>query len=80
VSEYGNCPCGGVYSEKRVQVTINTDQPVVIDDVPQGACPSCRSRVYSAAVIGRLEATLKRLPWSVAPAGFPSSYFPRNNS
>jgi hypothetical protein len=31
-------------------------EPVVLTDVPQGACPICGSRVYKTEVLERIEA------------------------
>ena len=58
--EYGSCPCGGLYEARFVTVNMTVEgAPVTIDDVPQGACPSCGSRVYKLPVLARIEATMK---------------------
>jgi YgiT-type zinc finger domain-containing protein len=62
-SFYGTCPCTGTYEERHVEVRINVgDEPVVLDRVPQGACPACGSRVYKAEVIEGLEAVMRDRP------------------
>ena len=47
--DYGKCPCSGQYENRSVEVrmTVN-DKRIVLDDIPQGACPVCGSRVYKA--------------------------------
>jgi YgiT-type zinc finger domain-containing protein len=53
---YGRCPCSGFYEERRVEVTSRVaGQVVVVRDVPQGACPTCGSRVYKAAILDAIE-------------------------
>ena len=39
-------------------MTVN-DEQVVLDDVPQGACPQCGSRVYKLTVLDELEALFR---------------------
>lgn len=66
---YGKCPCGGVYERREVKVTLTVSgERVVLDRVPQGACPSCGSRVYKAEVLERIESLMKR-PLAPAVAG-----------
>lgn len=57
----GRCPCGGRYEHRLVEVRIadNRPEPVVLGDVPQGACPTCGSRVYPVTVLGRLELLMR---------------------
>lgn len=58
---YGQCPCGGRYEERTVQVRLTGPHamPRVLPDIPQGACPHCGSRVYKLAVLQRIEAERK---------------------
>jgi YgiT-type zinc finger domain-containing protein len=52
----GPCPCGGTYEETRVSVRIAREGGAVeIDAVPQGRCERCGGRVYTAAVLERIE-------------------------
>jgi YgiT-type zinc finger domain-containing protein len=55
-SDFGRCPCGGVYEPRMVEVrmTVGSDK-VVLREVPQGACPQCGSRVYKADVLEGIE-------------------------
>ena len=58
-TEYGKCPCTGVYENRMVEVRMTVgDEIVVLNNVPQGACPLCGSRVYKAEVLERIEALL----------------------
>lgn len=60
-SQYGRCPCSGTYEQRKVEVRFRIrDEPVVLKDVPQGACPSCGSRVYKRNVLAVLETLMKR--------------------
>jgi hypothetical protein len=36
-----------------------THEVTVLESVPQGACPSCGSRVYHASVLQRIEADFR---------------------
>ena len=57
---HGTCPCGGTYEEHRVNVRIAREGGAVeIHDVPQGRCETCGGRVYTAAVLERIEAVFK---------------------
>jgi YgiT-type zinc finger domain-containing protein len=57
---FGACPCGGSYEERAVEVSMVVDgDAVVLTNVPQGACPSCGSRVYKRGVLESLEATMR---------------------
>jgi len=59
-SDYGACPCGGVYEQRMVEVRMTVgDEVVVLIDVPQGACPQCGSRVYKAAMLEEIEASMQ---------------------
>jgi YgiT-type zinc finger domain-containing protein len=62
-SEYGTCPCTGVYDRRRVDVRMTVgERVVVLTDVPQGVCPMCGSRVYKAGVLQVLEALMRGQP------------------
>lgn len=57
---YGKCPCGGHYENREVQVTMTVrGQPIVLQDVPQGGCPVCGSRVYKLQVLEYVESTMR---------------------
>ncbi len=56
--DYGECPCGGVYENRQVEVRFG-NQNVVLKDVPQGFCPNCKSRVYKTEVLEKLETLMK---------------------
>lgn len=59
-SDYGRCPCEGVYERRTVEVRISVGgDTVVIPDVPQGACPVCGSRVYKARVLEEIETIMR---------------------
>jgi YgiT-type zinc finger domain-containing protein len=59
--QYGKCPCGGTYENRTVELRMTVeDEPLVISDIPQGACPACGSRVYKLDVLECIEATIKR--------------------
>ncbi len=58
--DYGVCPCTGQYQKLTIEVrlTVN-DKPIVLENVPQGVCPLCGSRVYKAQVLEYIEATMR---------------------
>jgi hypothetical protein len=59
--DYGICPCTGNYEKRSVEVRMTVEGKVVVfNDVPQGACPLCGSRVYKTDVLEYIEATMKR--------------------
>jgi YgiT-type zinc finger domain-containing protein len=61
--DWGRCPCGGQYENRLVEVKMTIDgQPVSLTDVPQGACPSCGSRIYKAEMLARIEGVMKHEP------------------
>jgi hypothetical protein len=65
-SNYGRCPCGGVYEQRVVEVRVTVGNEVVtLVDVPQGACPLCDSRVYKVAMLEGIEAMMRS---ELAPA------------
>jgi YgiT-type zinc finger domain-containing protein len=58
-SEFGDCPCGGEFETRIVEVRLQADgEEVLLEDVPQGACPECGSRVYKAGVLEVIEAVM----------------------
>jgi YgiT-type zinc finger domain-containing protein len=59
-SDYGQCPCGGTYEQRSVEVSMTVaGEHVVLPDVPQGACPVCGSRVYKAATLAAIEDVMR---------------------
>lgn len=62
--EYGECPCGGKYESRVVEVRMTVQgENIVLSDVPQGACPICGSRVYKTDVLERIESLMKKGQW-----------------
>ena len=60
-TEYGRCPCGGEYELRFVEVRMTVDdEPIVLTDIPQGACPECGSRVYKAVALEGIEALMAK--------------------
>lgn len=58
--DYGRCPCSGTYEQRFVEVRMTVNgKVVVLTNVPQGACPTCGSRVYKAEVLERIESLMK---------------------
>ena len=58
--EWGSCPCGGRYENRMVEVRMTVgNETIILPDVPQGACPTCGSRVYKAEVLERIEAVMR---------------------
>jgi len=54
------CPCGGRFEPRLVTVRMTVrGQLEVFDDVLQGACPNCGSRVYDADTLERIEAAMQ---------------------
>jgi hypothetical protein len=50
--DYGKYPCTGTYENRTVEVRMTVrGEPVVLGNVPQGACPICGSRVYGPAAV-----------------------------
>ncbi len=61
--DYGRCPCSGAYENRFVEVRLTVHgKVVVLTEVPQGACPSCGSRVYKGEVLERIESLMKAKP------------------
>jgi YgiT-type zinc finger domain-containing protein len=59
-SDFGPCACGGQFEPRTVEVRMTVDgEIIVIEDVPQGACSNCGSRVYKARVLEEIEATMR---------------------
>ncbi len=59
--DYGTCPCTGNYEKRSVEVRMTVEgKIVVLNDVPQGACQLCGSRVYKTDLLEYIEATMKR--------------------
>ena len=59
--EWGRCPCGGTYETRWVEVRMTVrGRVVVLTDVPQGACPSCGSRVYKPKTLQQIETLMRR--------------------
>ena len=53
---FGRCPCGGIYEKKIVEVRYTqSNEQFILRDVPQGACPTCGSRVYKSDILERIE-------------------------
>ncbi len=56
---YGRCPCSGAFTSRTVEVRIAVGgRTVHMEDVPQGACPDCGTRVYRPDVLERLESLM----------------------
>ncbi len=59
-SDFGRCPCGGVYERRFVEVSMTVGgEAVRLADVPQGRCPVCGSRVYKAVTLEGIEALMR---------------------
>ena len=57
---YGRCACSGWFESRLVEVRpVVGGEPVVLKNVPQGACPLCGSRVYKADVLRMVEAAMR---------------------
>jgi YgiT-type zinc finger domain-containing protein len=66
---FGECPCGGTYETRRVEVHLRVEeQDVMLANLPQGACTSCGSLVYSGPVLRRLEYLMRSRPELVGEA------------
>lgn len=58
--DYGTCPCTGNYETRFVQASITVEgRIIVLNDVPQGVCPLCGSRVYKLDLLEYIEAAMK---------------------
>jgi len=59
--EYGKCPCTGTYEKRSVEVRMTVDKKLIqLNDIPQGACPSCGSRIYKASILECIESIMKQ--------------------
>jgi hypothetical protein len=57
---WGRCPCGGEYEHRQIEVRMTVQgTPVILNDVCQGVCPNCGSRVYKAGQLSRIEQAMK---------------------
>jgi hypothetical protein len=58
---FGECPCrGGAYRTLYVKVNASVQgRQVAMDDVAQGVCDACGSRVYKADTLRRIEAVMR---------------------
>jgi hypothetical protein len=62
-SDFGRCPCGGVFVPGTVEVRMTLLDPVVVlEDMPRGTCPNCGSWVYKAGVFEEIEALMGERP------------------
>jgi YgiT-type zinc finger domain-containing protein len=60
-AEYGTCPCAGTYENRSVEVRMTVGgKAIVLENIPQGACPLCGSRVYKTEVLECLEALMRQ--------------------
>jgi hypothetical protein len=60
VQAYGRCPCGGHYQPRIVEVRMQVGgRPVLLEEIPQGACLNCGSRVYKAGILELVDSVLK---------------------
>ena len=67
---FGTCPCGGVYERRAVEVRMTVGgELITLSDVPQGACPTCGSRVYKADILELVEALMKQRDGRSVEAG-----------
>lgn len=58
--DYGRCPCSGTYEKRWITIAMTVKgSRVELEDVPQGACPLCGSRVYKALVLEAIEAVMR---------------------
>jgi hypothetical protein len=59
-THWGGCPCGGVYETRIVEIRMTVgDEVVLLEDVQQGACPICGSRVYKTGILERIECLMR---------------------
>jgi hypothetical protein len=50
-----------VYEERYVEVRMTVEgKPIVLTNVPQGACPLCGSRIYKASILESIEAIMRK--------------------
>jgi len=63
LTECGSSACGGVIGLRNVEVRFAQDdgEPVVLEDVAQGACPDCGARYYKAETLKVIEDDFRRI-------------------
>jgi hypothetical protein len=60
LTHWGACPCGGMYETRIVEVRMTVgDDVALLEDVQQGACPNCGSRIYKAGLLERIECLMR---------------------
>jgi YgiT-type zinc finger domain-containing protein len=58
---FGRCPCGGTYEFHLVEVRATVAGELkILQDIPQGRCPSCGGRVYKPETLEFIEASVMR--------------------
>ena len=58
--DFEKCPCGGRFDTRLVEVRMTSrDGPVTLNDIPQGVCGNCGSRVYRRATLTQIEAVYR---------------------
>jgi hypothetical protein len=58
--DYGICPCSGKYEQRRIEVSMRVkDEQIDLQDIPQGVCPLCGSRVYKTDHLLYLDSIMK---------------------
>jgi hypothetical protein len=56
MADFGNCPCGGRFETKFVEIQIaSRNGSVTLRDIPQGHCRSCGSHVYRPHTLIHIE-------------------------
>ncbi|MEU1260142.1 hypothetical protein ACWHLZ_15910 [Streptomyces chartreusis] len=59
-SRYDRCPCTGRYERRTVEVRMTVEgMPVLLQEVEQGRCLLCGSRVYQAVVLEAVEDVMR---------------------
>ena len=55
--DFGECPCGaGAFQSRTVEVSMKlSGQTLLLQEVPQGVCPKCGTRVYPPEHLRRIE-------------------------
>ena len=49
-----------MYEKRLVEVRMTVGgTTIVLEDIPQGVCPECESRVYKAAMLETIEAVMR---------------------
>ena len=58
--DYGMCPCSGKYMHRMVEVRMQVNyRPILLKEIPQGACPECGSRIYKTEYLEYIESLMK---------------------